>query len=513
NFTIGRATYKPRKEFIGKVDSAFFSRFMISVVQGRALALVHQKQDWQFLLFDCCFNTTCKIKIWFKQWYFSCFGYHTKHRCKRVLRVECIARYCTKNNVEVAQINETGSELYGCGRAKLFLGKVVSGQPARPNSWPWQVSLRSVGSSHHFCGGSLISDQWVVTAAHCLERSSASSLNVRLEAVNYERCWRYVNLNYDIALIKLSRRVTFTPQIQPVCLPQQGVIVNEVSGKECYITGWGRTRPGQSLARALQQARLPVISESKCREHMRSHGRVTRQMICAGFGGSSTVSGCQGDSGGPFVCRDKSSNRWILQGAVSWGTRTCSAGYNQFTVFARVSEFANWIKQHVTDSWNPDSLLNELSVCPESLPQFLVKHDQFFYEYSYRVTDSIDSYLVTGLTINQGSANPNLYRVTCEHFYLYRERRNIVTNHRVVRLLWAMCVAFRDYDFELLANFLVAQWQSKTNDSFCFQAILMFKKIIKCNELHYVSTLQSSCMSSSGSLIQPTIVLRAAPCR
>lgn len=69
--------------------------------------------------------------------------------------------------------------------------------------------------------------------------------------------------------------------------------------------------------------------------------------ICAGFGGSSTVSGCMGDSGGPFVCRDKSSQRWVLHGAVSWGSRTCSAGHNEFTVFARVSEFVNWIKQHV----------------------------------------------------------------------------------------------------------------------------------------------------------------------
>jgi secreted trypsin-like serine protease len=69
--------------------------------------------------------------------------------------------------------------------------------------------------------------------------------------------------------------------------------------------------------------------------------------ICAGFGGNSTVSGCNGDSGGPFVCRDNSSNPWILHGAVSWGTRTCSAGHNEFTVFARVAEFVNWIKQQV----------------------------------------------------------------------------------------------------------------------------------------------------------------------
>ena len=54
-----------------------------------------------------------------------------------------------------------------------------------------------------------------------------------------------------------------------------------------------------------------------------------------------------GDSGGPFVCRDKSSNRWVLHGAVSWGSRTCSAGQNEFTVFARVAEFVDWIKQYV----------------------------------------------------------------------------------------------------------------------------------------------------------------------
>ncbi|CAB3993158.1 MAM and LDL-receptor class A domain-containing 1-like isoform X2, partial [Paramuricea clavata] len=250
----------------------------------------------------------------------------------------------------------------GCGKAKLFLDKVVSGQTARPNSWPWQVSLRNVGSSNHFCGGSLISDQWVVTAAHCVLGRSASSLNVRLGEHNFnlnegnEMDSRVVqiivhprylddNFNYDIALVKLSRRVPFTPQIQPVCLPQQGVIVDEVSGQGCYITGWGRTGASKPGATVLQQARLPVISESKCREHMGS--QVTRQMICAGFGGNSTVSGCFGDSGGPFVCRDKSSNRWILQGAVSWGTRTCSAGHNEFTVFARVAEFAIWIKQQI----------------------------------------------------------------------------------------------------------------------------------------------------------------------
>ncbi|CAB3984307.1 MAM and LDL-receptor class A domain-containing 1-like isoform X1 [Paramuricea clavata] len=158
---------------------------------------------------------------------------------------------------------------------------------------------------------------------------------------------------FILALVKLSQRVSLKPQIRPVCLPQHGVSVNEVSGQECYITGWGRTGASKPGATVLQQARLPVISESKCRQHMGS--QVTRQMICAGFGGNSTVSGCNGDSGGPFVCRDNSSNPWILQGAVSWGTRTCSAGHNEFTVFARVAEFVNWIKQQVGNVPRPSS--------------------------------------------------------------------------------------------------------------------------------------------------------------
>jgi hypothetical protein len=60
-----------------------------------------------------------------------------------------------------------------------------------------------------------------------------------------------------------------------------------------------------------------------------------------------------GDSGGPFVCRDRSTNRWILHGAVSWGSRTCSAGHNEFTVFARVSEFVSWINKHVGTTQPP----------------------------------------------------------------------------------------------------------------------------------------------------------------
>ncbi|XP_028396414.1 MAM and LDL-receptor class A domain-containing protein 2-like [Dendronephthya gigantea] len=252
-----------------------------------------------------------------------------------------------------------------CGQSSFSDSRVVSGQTARPHSWPWQVSFRRTGSTFHFCGGSLISDQWVVTAAHCVQGKSASGLSIRLGEHSFNsneghevdsRVERvivhpgYSRLNNDIALVKLSRKISFKPQLRPVCLPQQGVSVDENSGQNCYITGWGRTGANRPGATVLQQAKLPVISAAKCRQHMGSS--VSQQMVCAGFGGSSTVSGCMGDSGGPFVCRD-GSNRWVLHGAVSWGSRTCSAGHNEFTVFARVSEFVDWIKRYVGDVQPP----------------------------------------------------------------------------------------------------------------------------------------------------------------
>ncbi len=69
-------------------------------------------------------------------------------------------------------------------------------------------------------------------------------------------------------------------------------------------------------------------------------------MVCAGHGGTTRVSGCHGDSGGPFVCQTGANGRWVLHGAVSWGSGRCDASQG-YTVFARIAEFRSWIDQHV----------------------------------------------------------------------------------------------------------------------------------------------------------------------
>ena len=107
--------------------------------------------------------------------------------------------------------------------------------------------------------------------------------------------------------------------------------------------------PGDA-AEFLQQAEMPIVSNRACAAKLESspNGQnatihhVTEKMLCAGDAGRTKTNGCYGDSGGPFVCNNHRSERWVLQGVVSWGDPDCSSS-NHYTVFTRVSEFTDWI--------------------------------------------------------------------------------------------------------------------------------------------------------------------------
>ena len=108
------------------------------------------------------------------------------------------------------------------------------------------------------------------------------------------------------------------------------------------FTGFGKTGDEAPKADILQQARLPVVTNSIC-SILNRYPTVTSTMLCAGYGldFSHTESGCRGDSGGPFVC--EKNGLWHIQGVVSWGSSRCISGEN-YTVFARVLKFVEWIK-------------------------------------------------------------------------------------------------------------------------------------------------------------------------
>uniref|UniRef100_A0A8C3AA22 trypsin n=1 Tax=Cyclopterus lumpus TaxID=8103 RepID=A0A8C3AA22_CYCLU len=225
--------------------------------------------------------------------------------------------------------------------------KIVGGYECPRHSVPYQVSLNA---GYHFCGGSLISSQWVVSAAHCYNR-----IQVRLGehniAVN-EGTEQWIdatkmikhpqynsyNLDNDIMLIKLSRPAALNSNVNTVSLPSRCTQADE----NCLVSGWGNTATnGSELSLeagreerscVLQCLRQPIIDDRICRNAYSN--LFTENMLCSGFmhGGASS---CQGDSGGPLVCNGQ------LQGVVSWGYDCAMKGHP--SVYARVCRYNSWI--------------------------------------------------------------------------------------------------------------------------------------------------------------------------
>jgi len=243
-----------------------------------------------------------------------------------------------------------------CGRPQVAQSRVVGGKNANAHSWPWQIGLHRNGG--FMCGGSIINNRWVVTAAHCVHRRQAREFKVKLgdhdrrrpEGEQFIQVTKiithpgYGRLNNDIALLQLEKPAIFGKHVQPVCLPNQGDAPRV--GSKCYITGWGKIRhPGYST-NILQQLALTIQEKSKCAAKNNKYARITDQMLCAANTDvAANQSGCHGDSGGPFVCQN-SNGSWTLHGAVSWGSPRCDIK-DAYTVFARVGQFRNWIEQNM----------------------------------------------------------------------------------------------------------------------------------------------------------------------
>ncbi|NWY53491.1 CTRL protease, partial [Chionis minor] len=245
----------------------------------------------------------------------------------------------------------------GCGVSAispvvLYSEKIINGQTAVPGSWPWQVSLQTRSGSH-FCGGSLISEEWVVTAAHCQFNPyshvvvlgehdlTSSSESVQVKTVSRAITnpnWNSYTLNNDITLLKLSSPARLGARVSPVCLPPANLELP--ANLRCVTTGWGRiSTSSQAPAQRLQQVALPLISPSQCKQYWGN--RITSSMLCAGGAGASS---CQGDSGGPLVYQD--GNVWTLIGIVSWGNSNCNV--RTPAIYTRVSQFRNWINYVVS---------------------------------------------------------------------------------------------------------------------------------------------------------------------
>uniref|UniRef100_A0A669DCG0 Zgc:100868 n=2 Tax=Oreochromis niloticus TaxID=8128 RepID=A0A669DCG0_ORENI len=277
---------------------------------------------------------------------------------------------------------ESESQLDVCGQAALNT-RIVGGQVAPDGSWPWQVSLQTSGS--HFCGGSLINSQWVLTAAHCFKTTDQSGLSVNLgrqtlqgsnpNAVSQTVTQIIIHPNYnsktndnDICLLRLESPVTFTSYISPVCLAASNSTF--YSGVNSWVSGWGNTGEGVSLPfpQNLMEVEVPVVGNRQCNCD-NGVGTITDNMICAGLSAGGKDS-CQGDSGGPMV--SKQSGRWIQAGVVSFGEGCARPNFPG--VYARVSQYQTWINSQISSNqpgfmtFTSTGTNSDLSVTCKGLP-------------------------------------------------------------------------------------------------------------------------------------------------
>ncbi|NXX43416.1 TM11E protease, partial [Tricholaema leucomelas] len=247
--------------------------------------------------------------------------------------------------------------LAGCGirrEAFSFTGveRIIGGQRAQDGEWPWQASIQLDGT--HRCGASIISNTWLVTAAHCFRggrepRRWTASFGILLRPPTQRKFVRRIIIHenysdftldhkYDVAVVELASPIEFTSNIHSVCLPEASHVFPP--NTSCFVTGWGALENDGSSVNHLRQAEVKIISTAICNRREVYGGAITPGMLCAGYL-EGKVDACQGDSGGPLV-HANSRGIWYLVGIVSWGDE-CGKE-NKPGVYTRVTYYRNWIQ-------------------------------------------------------------------------------------------------------------------------------------------------------------------------
>ncbi|NXL03876.1 FAXD protein, partial [Mesembrinibis cayennensis] len=295
-----------------------------------------------------CVSIAEKFECWYKNggcWQYcrdSSSAFHVVCSCAKDYTLHEDGKRC------VVQINVSSTLAHNDSR-------ITGGTLCHRGHCPWQVLIHN-SKDIGFCGGSLISSRWVVTAAHCLDlvrphhvtvgEYSLCSVEFKEQKIDVERSWTHPhydsnNYNGDIALLYLSSDVIFNEFVIPICLPSPNLasLLSE-EGTVGMVSGWGATHNRGSTLRFLMKVRLPIVNMETCQ---RSTDRlITDNMFCAGHN-TAVADACKGDSGGPFTVSYH--NTWFLLGIVSWGEGCAEKG--KYGVYTRVSNYIPWIKEVV----------------------------------------------------------------------------------------------------------------------------------------------------------------------
>ncbi|QQP37816.1 Trypsin-1, partial [Caligus rogercresseyi] len=228
--------------------------------------------------------------------------------------------------------------------SQRHIGRIVGGEEVEPNSIPFQVSFQSK-NNFHFCGGSVLDKDTVITAAHCcvnfrpndvkvvagehdLFVKSGDEQAVNVDQIIYHELYGSAGTNYDVCLLKLKSSLELGGKVKAVSLPKK----DEVFSGDLVVSGWGTLYAGGPSSDELRAVTVQVVSDEDCEDAY--PGMIDETMICAA---APEKDSCQGDSGGPLVQGN------TLVGIVSWGRGCAFAGYPG--VYGKVTEFLDWIAE------------------------------------------------------------------------------------------------------------------------------------------------------------------------
>lgn len=181
--------------------------------------------------------------------------------------------------------------------------RIVGGQIVNITETPWQISLQD--RYFHICGGSIIAQNFVLTAAHCTDRNTAKNLMIRagsdlyksggimvqVAEIHQNPLFNRQTVDYDYSILKLAESLTYSSQISPIGLPAQDEDVEDDT--ICFVSGWGTTQSSSESRDKLRGALVPKTNQKRCDKAYGIFGGITDRMICAGFQ-KGQVDACQG---------------------------------------------------------------------------------------------------------------------------------------------------------------------------------------------------------------------------